>query len=47
MFKSDYGHAIAEWIVKITTYISKDKALGLNPVNPFSLTRFIPHLKEI
>jgi hypothetical protein len=36
MFKSDYGDAIAEWIVKITTYISKDKALGPNSVNPFS-----------
>ena len=36
MFKSDYGPAIAEWIVKITTCISKDKALGPNSVNPFS-----------
>jgi hypothetical protein len=36
MFKSDYGDTIADWIVKITTYISKDKALGPNSVNPFS-----------
>jgi hypothetical protein len=36
MFKSDYGDTIADWIVNITTYISKDKALGPNSVNPFS-----------